>query len=132
MNTKLYLSVLLGIFLFPWVLQAQNEFTAVSELENYFRIEDEVLINFQGESYPKIAFEDSLHETLAFFLKDPEQALVIHQAYARHIRPHLPEECRQPFSNALAKVCFLFGAEQFSPENSLLIALKEESPSTRA
>ncbi len=132
MNTKLCLPVLVGIFLFPWALQAQNKFTTVSELENYFRIQDEVLINFQGERYPKIAFEDPLHENLAYLLKDPEQALVIHQAYARHIRPHLPEECRQPFSNALAKVCFLFGSEKFSPENSLLAALKEESPSRSA
>src|SRR5271167_2552999 len=126
-----WISVLLSLF--PCLLQAQEakeKFTTVSELENFFKIKNDVLINFQGEAFPRIAFTDALHEDLAYLLKDPEQTIVIHQAYLRHVRPHLPEELIAPFSRSLAKVCFLFGAEHFSPENALLLALREEGQTT--
>lgn len=116
--------LILVISLFPLLLQAH--FSSVSELENFFRIEDQALINYRQERYPKINFADPLHENLAYLLKDPEQALIIHQAYSLSICPHLPKDLEPAFSRALAKVCFLFGAENFSPENSLLAALREE------
>lgn len=81
--------LILVISLFPLLLQAH--FSSVPELENFFRIENETLINYRQERYPKINFADPLHENLAYLLKDPEQALIIHQAYSLSICPHLPK-----------------------------------------
>ncbi len=97
------------------------------KLESFYRIEGDNLINYQGVIFPKIAFHDSLHEDLCFVLKDPDQANIIHKAYLTHILPNLSGDITF-FSNALLKVCVLFGSTRFSPENSLIAALSEEGP----
>ena len=92
---------------------------------NLYRIEDDHLINYKGEKFPKISYVDDLHEDLHFVLKDPEQADIIYRAYCLHILPHLPNEFRAPFSTALLKTSIFFGATHFSPQNTFLAALKE-------
>lgn len=101
--------------------------TENKNLQEFYHIAGDTLIDFNGVTHPKIDFSDALHEELCFILKDPEQAEIIHSAYAQHLLPHLPQEFREPFAAALLKVCVLFGSEQFSPQPSLLAALREEN-----
>jgi UDP-N-acetylglucosamine:LPS N-acetylglucosamine transferase len=96
------------------------------EIEELYHIHGDVLINYRGQLYPKIAYSDQLHEDLFFVLKDPEQAEIIYKAYFQHLLPHLPQELTDSFSRSLLKVCVLFGSSQFSPESALISALKEE------
>lgn len=98
------------------------------ELEELYHMEEDLLIDYRGQIHRKIAFTDQLHEDLAYVLKDPEQAKIIHTAYLDHILPLIPQEFRESFSNALLKVCVIFGSNRFSPESALLSTLKEENP----
>jgi hypothetical protein len=105
-----------------------SEYKALQiKLEELCHIEEDVLINYRGQTYPKIIYRDLLHEDLCFVLKDPEQADIIHKAYFHHILPHLPNELRESFSTSLLKVCVLFGSDQFSPESAFIASLKEEN-----
>jgi len=101
-------------------------------LETLYHIENDVLTTAQGEKFSAIAFGSPLHEDLCFFLKDPKQAQIIHNAYQKHIRLILPEKFTPAFSNALLKVCYFFGSRNISPEKSLQIALQEEGISAWA
>lgn len=103
--------------------------TTQIKLEELYQINENVLISFCGQEYPKIAYSDQLHEDLAFVLKDPEQAEIIHKAYSHHILPHLPDQLIESFSNSLLKVCVIFGSNHFSPESPLKATLREEDPS---
>lgn len=114
------MKTLLILFVFPFF--ALN----AASLENYYRIEGDVLINAQEERFPAIKFDSSLHEELAYRMKDPEQAKIIHQAYQKHIAPLVKEEFISGFEQALIKVCYFFGSQKISPERGLWLALREE------
>jgi UDP-N-acetylglucosamine:LPS N-acetylglucosamine transferase len=123
-----FLKSLLGICVVPFfTINAQEASKIQIPYENLYRIENDVLINYQGTRYPKIVYQGQLHEDLAFVLKDPEQTNIIQQAYSRHILPFLTNEIQEAFSKVLLKVCFLFGSERFSPENALITALNKEN-----
>src|SRR5581483_91571 len=94
--------------------------------DRFYRIEDDTLVSAEGKRFPALHFGSALHEELAYRMKDPEQAMIIHRAYQKHIAPILPEELAVGFSNALVKVCYLFGSRKFSPEKGLWIGLREE------
>lgn len=117
---------ILPLFLIPFfALHAIN-------LENFYQIEDNTLISAQGQQFPALNFDSPLHEELAYRLKDPEQATIIHQAYQKHIMPILPEELIPEFSKALVKVSYFFGSQKSSPERGFRIALREEGCSAWA
>lgn len=83
----------LGAIVLPLLaIQAQRweefyQFKSSKLFEKLYRIEEDVLIK-----YPKISFNDDLHENLAYIMKDPEQANIIHEAYSLHILPSLSEK----------------------------------------
>lgn len=117
---------ILPLFLVPFfAIHAIN-------LENFYQIDGNTLINAQGKRFPAINFDSTLHEELAYRLKDPEQAAIIHRAYQKHIAPILPEELVPGFSKALIKVSYFFGSQKPSPERGFWIALREEGCSSWA
>lgn len=95
------------------------------ELEPFYKIENSVLTNSQGKQFSAIHFDSPLHEDLAYALKDPEQAKIIHDAFLKYFPKGAPES----FTKALLKVCYFFGSQKISPEKGFLIALKAEGGS---
>ncbi len=95
-------------------------------LENFCRIDGDILTSAQGQSFPALNFDSPLHEELAYRLKDPELAASIYRAYQKHIAPVLPEELVPGFGRALIKVSYFFGSQNSSPKRGLWVALKEE------
>jgi processive 1,2-diacylglycerol beta-glucosyltransferase len=113
------MKIFLLLFTFPFLaLHAIN-------LESFYQIDGNTLINAEGQRFPALHFDSPLHEELAYILKAPEQAAIIHQAYQKHIAPILPEKLISGFSKALTKVCYFFGSQKLSSERGFWIALRE-------
>lgn len=97
----------------------------MNKLLNTFKINDDYLINFEGQKFNKIVYESEFHSDLAFKLQDPELARDIYSAYAAHIRDTLSESEQKIFENALLRICLLFGSQKYPPNLGLRLALEE-------
>jgi hypothetical protein len=96
------------------------------QIETSFKIEENTLTTFDNKQYKLLSFSNNLSAELAYKLKDPLLAENIFSAYIKYIQNTLTQSTESLFSNALTKVCYLFGSLKFSPEKALIQSLREE------
>jgi hypothetical protein len=99
----------------------------VPEIRSLYQIEEGCLIARDGKVYPRIAFLDSLHEGLAWELKDPELALAMARAFQDEVLLTLAEGEEQVFSSALLKVCSILVPNLEASERALCRTLRDLS-----
>lgn len=117
------------VFLFPFIALYPQDWCQSelkTSLERFYRYENDQLIDYQGNSYTRIKFNDDFHENAACLMKDPDQAKILSEAYLEKIRPFVTDEVDQAFKKALIKMCILFGSEKVSLEEGLFWGLRGE------
>lgn len=113
---------ILGLWMLFYLSTAAAEQSVLEHVQSLYTIQDDCLINVEGNVFEKIPFKSSLHEQLSYKLKDADWADVIYMAYETHIASFLTDV--ESFERALLKICQQLGTPY--GEKALLKALDEE------
>jgi UDP-N-acetylglucosamine:LPS N-acetylglucosamine transferase len=122
----------ISFILFLPLLALSNQissFESLSELaKTYQIIDDNQLIDHQGNKYSPYLFEDSFHSDLVFKIKDTDLGLKVYKAYNKHLRPLLRNaEDIEIIQNAIKDTCLLFGGQRALSEAPFLRAIRQHT-----